>query len=166
MHGIPVSTFSLALVHAGQPVLGVIYDPFMDRLFMSEKGKGTTLNDQPVHTSTVKTIKDASIGVVFWESNMSIFTPLLDQLVNRGGKVFNLVSIAYMDAMVAAGEFAAVIFPGLSAHDSAAAKIVIEEAGGVFTSLTGETDRYDQPVHGHIAAANQDIYDQIHSLLR
>ena len=97
---------------------------------------------------------------------MSIFTPLLDKLVDRGGKVFNLVSIAYMDAMVATGEFAATIFPGLSAHDSAAAKIIVEEAGGIFTSLTGELDRYDQPVHGHIAAANQDIYDQIHSLLR
>lgn len=166
MHGIPVSTFALALVQDGQPVLGVIYDPFMDRLFVGEKGQGTTLNGQIVRTSPAKNIKDASIGVVFWEGNIPIFTPLLDKLVDHGGKIFNLVSIAYMDAMVAAGEFAAVIFPGLSAHDSAAAMIIVEEAGGVFTSLTGELDRYDQPVHGHIAAANQDIYNQIASLLR
>lgn len=166
MHGIPVSTFVLALVHDGQPVLGVIYDPFMDRLFVAETGQGTTLNDQAIHTGSGKTLEDASIGVVFWKENMPIFTQLLSKLGQKDSKLFDLCSIAYMDALVAAGEFAAVIFPGLSAHDSAAAKIIVEEAGGVFTSLTGETDRYDQPVHGHIAAANQDIYDQIHSLLR
>jgi fructose-1,6-bisphosphatase/inositol monophosphatase family enzyme len=166
MHGIPVSTFSLALVHNGQPILGVIYDPFTDRMFVAEKDMGASLNDHPIHTSSTSTLNDTSIGVVFWKGNMQVFTPLLAKLAESGGKIFDLVSIAYMDAMVAAGEFGAVIFPGESAHDSAAAKIIVEEAGGVFTSLTGVVDRYDQPVHGHIAAANQEIYDQISSLLR
>jgi myo-inositol-1(or 4)-monophosphatase len=166
MHAIPVSTFTLALVHDGQPIFGLIYDPFMKRMFVGEKGKGTTLNGKIIHPSKAKSIKNQTIGVVFWKGNMDIFAPLLDKLCDHGGKIMDLCSMAYMDALVASGELGATIFPGLSAHDSAAAKIVIEEAGGIFTSLTGEIDRYDAPVHGHISAANQDIYDQIISLLR
>lgn len=166
MHGIPVSTFAIALVQNGVPVLGVIYDPFTDRLFSAIKGQGALLNGQPVHTNDATNIDDASIGVVFWKGNMDIFTPLIPKLVDEGGKIFDLCSVAYMDSLVATGDFTAVIFPGLSAHDSAAAKIIVEEAGGVFTSLTGETDRYDGPVHGHLACANADIHAQIVSLLR
>lgn len=165
MHGIPVSTFTLALLEDGQPIIGIIYDPMMDRMFTSVIGEGTKLNDNSIHTSNVKSIKDTSIGVVFWQGNMDIFSSLLPKLVERGGKIIDLCSIAYMDALVASGELSAVIFPGLSAHDSAAAKIIIEGARGIFTSLTGEIDRYDAPVHGHLACANQAIYTQIHSLL-
>jgi myo-inositol-1(or 4)-monophosphatase len=165
MHGIPVSTFTLALLEDGQPILGLIYDPIMGRLFSCMNGETAKLNGADIHTSPVASMRDTTIGVVFWEGNMHIFTPLLAKLVENGGKIIDLCSVAYMDAMVASGELSAVVFPGLSAHDSAAAKIIIEGAGGVFTSLTGEIDRYDAPVHGHLACANQQIYDQIKSLL-
>ncbi len=165
MHGIPVSTFTLALLEDGQPILGLIYDPIMDRLFSCVHGEKAQLNGIEIHTSTDQSIKDTTIGVVFWKGNMEIFTPLLTKLVDAGGKILDLCSIAYMDAMVASGELSAVIFPGLSAHDSAAAKIIVEGAGGIFTSLTGETDRYDVPVHGHLACVNQSIYDEIKSYL-
>lgn len=166
MHGIPISTFTLALVQNGEPILGVIYDPFTNRLFSAAKRQGAMLNDLPIHTSTATGIADNSIGVVFWKGNMDIFTPLLAKLTDAGGKIFDTCSIAYMDALVAAGEFTATIFPGLSAHDSAAAKIIVEEAGGIFTSLTGEIDRYDRPVHGHLACANAKIHAQITALMR
>lgn len=166
MHGIPISTFALALVKNGQPLLGVIYDPFTQRLFSAQLGLGTYLNGVRIHTSNANTLSDASIGVIFWQGNMHIFTPLLEKLVNQGAKIFNLVSIAYMDVLVATGDFAGVIFPGTSPHDSASAKIIIEEAGGIYSSLTGEVDRFDQKVHGHIASANQEIHAQILSLLR
>jgi fructose-1,6-bisphosphatase/inositol monophosphatase family enzyme len=165
MHGIPVSTFTLALLEDGQPILGIIYDPIMDRLFSCVHGEKTKLNGQEVKTSVAKNISNTTVGVVFWKGNMDIFTPLLAKLVDAGGKIVDFCSIAYMDALVACGEFSAVVYPGLSAHDSAAAKIIIEGAGGVFTSLTGEIDRYDQSVHGHLACANQSIHDQIKSLL-
>lgn len=165
IHGIPVSTFTLALTKNGIPILGIIYDPFTDRLFSAITGKGAHINGLPIHTSSVKSLSDASVGVVFWQGNMNTFASLLPKLVERGSKIFNLVSIAYMDALVASGDFAATIFPGLSAHDSAAAKIIVEEAGGIFTSLTGEIDRYDAPVHGHIATANSFIHEQIQTLL-
>lgn len=165
MHGIPISTFALSLVKDGKPLLGVIYDPFTNRLFSAQVGEGAFLNGNKISTSNANSLKNASIGVIFWKGNMDIFTPLLAKLVDEGAKIFNLVSIAYMDALVASGDFAGVIFPGFSPHDSAAAKVIVEEAGGVFTSITGEIDRFDRQVHGHIAAANETIHKQILSLL-
>jgi myo-inositol-1(or 4)-monophosphatase len=165
MHGIPISTFTLALVHQGQPIFGLIYDPFTERLFVAEKGQGTTLNGKPIKTSTHTTLQNASMGIVLWKGNAEIYLPIVTKLVDVGAKVFQPLSIAYMDALVAAGEFVATIFPGTSAHDSAAAKIIIEEAGGIFTSLIGKDQRYDQPVNGHIAAANSEIYAAMRQIL-
>ncbi len=164
MHGVPLSTVAISLVYHGQPILGVIYDPFMDRLFVGNNNK-TTLNGKPIHTSPVTSLVDTSLGVVFWQDNADLITPILNRLAHINVKLHDYASVAYMDSLVASGEFSAVIFPGLSAHDSAAAKAVVEGAGGVFTSLTGELDRYDQPVHGHLAAANPSIYQEIRNLM-
>lgn len=165
MHGIPVSTFTLSLVQDGIPIIGIIYDPFQDRLFESIQGQPTLLTGNPIHTNNAATINNSTIGVVFWSDNQSYMFPLMNKLALQGAKFINLCSIAYMDALVAAGELSATIFPGKSAHDSAAAKIIIEGAGGVYTSLHGKSERYDAPCDGHIAASNPIIHQQILSLL-
>lgn len=130
MHGIPVSTFTLSLVQEGIPIFGIIYDPFQDRLFECVKGQPTLLTGNKINTNQAATIKDGTIGVVFWKDNQDYMFPLMDKLAAKGAKFINLCSIAYMDALVAAGELTATIFPGKSAHDSAAAKIIVEGAGG------------------------------------
>ncbi len=165
MHGIPVSTFTLALVRDGEPVLGVVYDPFMDRLFCAESGRGSTLNQTSIHTRKTATLSRESVGVVFWKGNETVFGPLVAKIAGAGATVYNLVSVAYMDALVASGELAAVVFPGQSAHDSAAVKILVEEAGGTFTSIAGGDQRYDQKVNGHIAACSEAIHKEILSFL-
>jgi myo-inositol-1(or 4)-monophosphatase len=46
--GLPVYAVCLTCMHRGEPVLGVIYDPLLDRMMVAEKGKGATLNGKPV----------------------------------------------------------------------------------------------------------------------
>lgn len=48
-HGIPTSVFSLALVKDGEPILGVVYDPFMERMFFAQKGEGAFMNEQIIN---------------------------------------------------------------------------------------------------------------------
>lgn len=93
----------------------------MDRLFTAQDSESTLLNGSPVAPLTASSITNTTIGIVFWQGNMDIFTPLLAKLTAAGGKIIDLCSVAYMDALVSCGELAAVIFPGFSAHDSAAA---------------------------------------------
>src|SRR3989339_1842896 len=66
-HGIPTCVFSLALVKDGVPVVAVVYDPFMDRLFTAEKGNGAKLNGKTIHVSPAKTLKNAVVGVRVWK---------------------------------------------------------------------------------------------------
>lgn len=63
LHGVPVSTFMLALTHKGKSVLGVIYDPFQKRLFTAEKDQGAFLNGKTIQVSDQRDIDKAFIGL-------------------------------------------------------------------------------------------------------
>ena len=55
---LPLATFSLALVDSrGRSLLGVIYDPFGDRLWEATRGGGARLNNRSIRVSQVKTPK-------------------------------------------------------------------------------------------------------------
>src|SRR3990167_6073867 len=60
-HGFPIFAFSLALVKNGAPILGVIYDPMLDRLVYAEKGKGAFLNSKPIKVSSFSSFSEKTI---------------------------------------------------------------------------------------------------------
>ncbi len=151
-HGIPMCTFSLALVHRGKTIIGVIYDPFMDRMFVAERGKGAFLNDEPIHVSKRNSIKQSMFGMVYWKNAPFDFSICTEVLRNEQAKIVVIASIAYMAALVAGGEFVATLFPGDKPHDSAALSVIVEEAGGKVTDVYGNAQRYDRPIRGHIAS--------------
>ena len=49
--GCKFSSISVALLKDGKPVLGVIYNPYLNELFCAEKGKGATLNGEVIQTT-------------------------------------------------------------------------------------------------------------------
>ena len=150
-HGIPVCAFSLALVHNGESILGVVYDPFMDRMFVAEKGKGAFLNGKKISVSSQRTFKHALFSVVHWNGAPFDFSRTATVLKNEGARISN-VSISYMGALVAAGAFAGTIFPGDQPNDAAAVKVLVEEAGGKVTDIFGDERHYDRPIKGHVAS--------------
>src|SRR5215212_12090895 len=52
-HGLTTFAVSIALEEGGLPVLGVVYDPMRDELFVARRGGGATLNGAPIHVSGV-----------------------------------------------------------------------------------------------------------------
>lgn len=164
-HGIPLCTFSLALTHQGKSILGVIYDPFMDRMYVAEKGRGAFLNDKKIQVSDSDTFKQSLFGIVYWKSAPFDFSLMTEFLRNEQAKIVVVASIAYMAALVAGGQFAATLFPGDKPHDSAALKVIIEEAGGRVTDVYGKEQRYDRPIRGHIAS-NGILHARLVALMR
>lgn len=67
--------------------------------------------------------------------------------------------------LVATGQMAATVFPGAGAHDTASAKLIVEEAGGKVTDVFGNEQRYDQPVKGAIFS-NGVIHSQLVVIVR
>lgn len=163
-HGIPVCAFSLALVHKGKSILGVVYDPFMKRMFVAEKNNGAFLNGEKIAVSPKDSFKHSLLSVVHWNAAPFDFSRLAVVLKNEGARISNF-SIAYAGALVAAGEFVATIFPGDQPNDSAAVKVLVEEAGGKMTDIFGNEQRYDRPINGHIAS-NGILHKKLLALVR
>lgn len=162
--GIPVSTFSIALVDRnddGQPVVAVAYDPYLEQLYIATKGDGAFLNGRRLKTSTNKSlfksyvtlygppVKSGSLN--YWPGQT------LDQLRAKGAHTLNFSSGVYTGAKIASGEFAALVMGNGSPWDTAAICLLVEEAGGIVTDLEGNKRRFDEFGLGCILAANQTI---------
>jgi len=151
-HGIATATFSLALVKNGEPILGVLYDPFTERMYVAKKNKGTTLNGKRVRVSKQKTLNHGVICLCFWSKHTKEFIKLTHKLIDKGAMSVNTICTTYYGMLVASGELVATIFPGNKPWDTAAQKIIIEEAGGKATDLEGKKQRYDQRTDGMLGS--------------
>lgn len=148
-HGMPTCMFSLGLTFKGKPILGVGYDPFMDRLIFAELGKGAFLNNKKILVSKQRTLKGSYVSICFWRSAKFPMPDLVNDLTfKEGSDNFPIGSIVYNAMLLAAGEIDGIIFPHNTAHDVAAIKVIVEEAGGKVTDLDGDEQRYDRPIKG------------------
>jgi myo-inositol-1(or 4)-monophosphatase len=159
-HGLPVSTFSLALTHNGESIVGVAYDPYMDRLFSAEKGRGAFLNGQPIHVSDANSLHNLVMDIEWWYTSPFNLEGLTVALMKEGVRPFGLISAVYPSLLTASGDFGGVIFSGNTPWDAAAVKVIVEEAGGKVTDIFGNEQRYDQPIKGSIAT-NGLVHDQL-----
>lgn len=167
-HGLPISTFSLALCDDGAPVVGVVYDPFMDRLFWALKGDGAYCNDTKLQVNqghmsqALIDLEGFSVGsgnLVI--EGLNCFT----ELSTIGAKPVSLHSTVLPSCLVAQGEFTAIVFNVKKPEDPAAIKVIVEEAGGKVTDMFGNDQRYDQPTKGFIAS-NGIVHDELVRIIR
>lgn len=148
VHGIPGFTVSIALAYKGELVLGVVYDPTRDELFSAEKGKGAYLNGKRITVSEAKQAADCAIATGFVsnleyrEQNMRSMVPIGAQFQS----IRALGSAALHMAYVACGRFGAFWVYGLNVWDVAGGIVLVKEAGGMVTDVTGRdiqlTDRH------------------------
>ena len=160
-HHIPICCISIGIEHKGQMVLGAVYNPFMNEMFFAERGKGTTLNEKPIHVSTKANVANACLVTGFPYTYLdTVNGPLevFDRLIRRGVPVRRLGSAAIDLCWVAAGRFDGFYEHKLNAWDSAAGFLMVEEAGGRVTNITGEP--YTPYEHGCVAT-NGVIHDEL-----
>lgn len=138
-HGYPCFCVSIAVEHAGQIELGVVYDPTRDELFAAERGQGATLNERPIRVSTIADLNSAMLCTGFpynvrerpdFAREFINFT-MTAQAVRRDGSA--ALDLAYL----ACGRFDGFWEDGLNAWDIAAGLLLIEEAGGRVTDFRG-----------------------------
>lgn len=164
-HGVPISSFSLALVQNGKPILGIIYDSFLDRMWFAEKGKGAFLNNKKILVSSCKNLQRSPIAIANWHKAKFDLRKVTAELVWRDAFVFCPCSTVYFGGLVASGEFIVSIFAGESPWDFAAVKIIVEEAGGKVTDLMGNEQKYNQKIKGGIAS-NGIVHDELLKIIQ
>lgn len=159
---IPVAVFSLALVVNGVPEVGVVYDPFTESLYTAVKGKGSYKNNKKI------TVNDYELDDIRSVSNFDMWPDAEYNIYNSvkelGKKTYfvGLGSVIRACMCVASGEFNLAIFPGTKHKncDIAAAKVIVEEAGGKVTNLFGEEQRYDTDIKGAIIS-NGKVHNEV-----
>ncbi len=163
--GIPMSVFSIALVENGRSSIGVIYDPFHDKMFTGVAGFGAKLNNDKISVSNEYSFQGAVIGMAAWKSAQRDIIESYSAFIDRGASVLMLGSIAQMGALVASGELSASLHPARMPYDTAAAKVIVTEAGGRVTSLSGTSQAYDRPIEGAILS-NKFLHDKLVDIVR
>lgn len=165
VHDAPMYCVSVGLEVAGELVTGAIYDPRQREMFAAAHGRGATLNDRPMRTSTTDDLAAALLSTGFspdlrgheiqleWWAYFSMHT---QSLRRTGSTALNL-------AYVAAGRYDGYWGFDNNAWDVAAGVVIVREAGGQVTSLDGS--EYDP--HGrHCLASNGPLHAALVKALR
>ena len=139
-------TVSLAVVEKGRPVAGAVFCPRREEMFVACSGGGAWLNDQPISVSARTDLEGATLT-----GPHSIVAN--EQVIAAGFKSTGILrSLAYRIVMVAAGRIdVGAARGGPSDWDLAAADLLVQEAGGALTNLSGEPLIYNRPRTGHPA---------------
>ena len=171
MDSVPVSVFSLALVVDGVVQVGVVYDPFLDKLYSAIRGQGAICNGENIH---VNSFHYGDLGYrlnyEMWNhasyDTMGIAREMLSDI-----RISSIGSVARSCMAIASGYFSCDLFPG-EEHgqcDIAAASLIVEEAGGKVTDFEGNIQRYDQHIHGAIISngvSHDEVLEKVQTYLK
>lgn len=139
-HGFPVFSVSIALLHEGERVLGIVYDVMRDELFAARRGGGAFLNGRPIRVSDVSRLEDALLVTGFpYDRHDARFdnTREFVALLKRCHGVLRVGSAALDLATVASGRLDGYWEFRLNPWDLAAGALLVEEAGGLVTTPDG-----------------------------
>jgi len=164
-HGYPFISISLALEIDGEITFAVVYNPLLGEYFKAEKGHGATLNKSDIHVSENNELRRCLISTGFPydiqehpEGHMETLGRILmaTQGIRRDGSA--ALDLCY----VACGRFDGFYERKLAPWDTAAGKLIVEEAGGRISTFQGDAySIYDN----EILATNGVIHNEVIEVL-
>ena len=163
LYGHPFWSVSVGVEHDGQPVIGAVEIPMLHETFCASLGHGTTRNGESVTVSDVTTNGFALLATGFgyskqrrdWQGRVaSSILPLVRDL-RRGGSA--AVDLSFLSC----GRVDAYYERGLNAWDMCAGIVLVREAGGVITDLSG----HGEPTTEFMVAAGPALYPELRTLL-
>lgn len=159
-HGFPIYCVSIGVSINDSITLGVVYDPSRDELFSSIEGGGAFLNGKKIKVSNRRHLQESLIATGFAYNpdgrvaNIAYFKKMLQvaQAVRRAGSA--ALDLCY----VACGRLDGFWELGLCPWDTAAAQLIVKEAGGQISKFNGdEWNIYDK----EITASNSLIHEEL-----
>jgi myo-inositol-1(or 4)-monophosphatase len=165
VHGLPCYAVSLGLEHQGKIVAGTIYDPQRDECFTARAGGGAFLNGRPMHVSNTQSLADALVAASFphrVERGAREIADFIEVLL-ASRAIRRMGSAAINLANVACGRFDAYWATDNKIWDVAAGELLVREAGGIITNVTGGPFNLERPKL--IAAATPRLHAELCGLL-
>ena len=132
-YGLPLFCVCIALESRGKTVLGCVYDPMQDECYTALAGQQALCNGQPIHVSSRRAMAEAVIfaGHGTHDGSGEAGIRRFAYLSSRVRKMRILGSAALSLCYIAAGRMDAYVESRISLWDFAAARVILEAAGGV-----------------------------------
>jgi myo-inositol-1(or 4)-monophosphatase len=144
VHGFHVFNISIGLQWKGEPVVGVVDVPLLDRTYSAVRGQGAFVNGTRLQVSTRYEIKSSLLATGFFPDNTNALKQQLkifSELVYEARGIRRAGAAAYDLCLVAEGVFDAFWEPNLKPWDAAAGVVLVREAGGVVWTYKGDEYR-------------------------
>lgn len=156
--GCPEYSVSISVVRDYRPVMSVIYQPELELLILAERGKGCTLNEEPVRLQPPNTLRESLVGLDVCRSAGDAANERAIRIARACRYVRNLPSVG-SGVELLLNRTAAWFTANTRNWDIAATALAVQEAGGVAKTFAGEPLPWNRikmpPV---LFAANEELF--------
>lgn len=161
VHGFPYYAVSIGLECRGEMIVGVIFDPVHDEMFIAVRGEGASLNRRPLRCSDVddlsRALVVASLPTATDPNDLAVkrflnVLPAAQSVQRTGSAAMNLASVA-------AGRIDGFWSTSLKPWDMAAGILLVEEAGGRISKIDGSLFQLEQP--NLLATNGSTVHEQL-----
>ncbi|MBU1632398.1 MAG: inositol monophosphatase [Nanoarchaeota archaeon] len=163
-NGNPFFSISIALMKKNELLLGVIFAPFLDELYVAEKNKGAYLNGKKIHVSKIDNLKNSYfLSCEGGDKSNKRIAEINHMFHGSLRDLRKLGSAALESAHVASGKAESYIVTKINSWDIAAGVLLVKEAGGNVSDFKGEEwtpNKYD------LVFSNGKLHQKILSILK
>ncbi len=139
-HGVPHACVSIGLEKEGRVLVGGVFDPFKDELFLAVRGRGAALNGRPIRVSRKKRLIESLLVTGFpydRQKRARFYLSFYERFMRRTQGLRRFGAAALDMAYVACGRFDGYWEFKINPWDAAAGWLLVEEAGGKVTDFRG-----------------------------
>lgn len=139
-HGYPVYCVSIALMHQGDPIIGVVFDPNLDELFVGATGQNPTLNGSEIEVSKTSVLVESLLATGFpydIGENPDRVLGIFNALTVRAQGIRRAGAAALDLCALACGRIDGFWESGLKPWDTAAAGFIAMSAGAKSSDFSG-----------------------------
>jgi len=168
LHAFPYCCVSIGLHHLGRPVAGVVYDPFLNELYVAAEGMGSYCNGRRLLVSKAKRVSESmfltEIGYQRDPDKLSEILAVMKRLLLRDAHSVRIMGSGVLDlCFVASGRldfvYSGVACEGWKPWDHCAGAVILTEAGGKLTNIKGQP--FDVFGDSVVAAATEDLLREV-----
>ena len=165
VHSLPIFSVSIALQYKNETIIGVVYNPAVDKCFYAEKNNGAFLNNNKINVTSCDTLSESLLVTGFpyihderYKKGFALFEELYGQ--TQGVRRLGAASLDL--CFVAMGRFEAFWEFSLQSWDICAGDLIVREANG----KTSDWDNSHLPLDGsRILATNGHIHKEMIGIL-
>ncbi len=161
IHGFQQYAVSIALARNGVVEQAVVFDPVANDLYTASKGGGAFLNDRRIRVSKRTRMAEALVGTGFpfrEFDNIDAYLAMFREIAQKTAGIRRPGAAALDLAYLAAGRYDGFWELGLKPWDIAAGSLLVQEAGGLISDLTGESGFL---ATGEVVAGTPKIFAQL-----